>query len=79
MNNLNWTSFYQKNFNYSDNDAVAASLADSGGNLVLGGLVGANILNPATSTAAGVNISPVTQSNLATDLDSILDAGIDIA
>lgn len=77
--NFNWTSFYQKNVNYSDNDAVAASLADSGGNLVVGGLVGANILNPATSTAAAVNLSPIAQSNLATDFDSILDAGIDIA
>ncbi|HSP23618.1 MAG TPA: hypothetical protein VLQ65_00440 [Saliniramus sp.] len=77
MNNLNWSSFFQQNANISDHDSTAASFADSGGNAVLGGLLAANVLNPATATAAGVNISPVTQANTAFDADSILAAALD--
>ena len=72
MGNTNFTTFHQGNFNISDHDANAVSAANSGGNVVAG-LLAANLGNPATSTAAGVNVAPITQSNTALDLDSIVD------
>lgn len=78
MNNMNWSNFFQQNANISDHDSTAASFADTGGNAVLGGLLGANILNPATATAAGVNISPVSQANTAIDADSILATALEL-
>lgn len=73
MSNYNWTGFFQSNVNYSDHDSTATSLANSGGNAVIGGLIGINAANPATATTAALNFSPVTQSNVATDWDSIED------
>lgn len=70
----------QDNVNGGVNVAHAASVANSGNNAVVGGLLALNAGNPATSTAAAVNAAPVTQTNLAFDLDSIFDSdGIDIA
>ena len=70
----------QDNLNEGLNVANATSAANSGNNAVVGGLLAINAANPATSTAAALNIAPVTQTNLGFDLDSILDSdGIDIA
>lgn len=70
--NQNWTNILQSNFNYSSHDAVSGSAANSGNNVVAG-VVAVNALNPANATAAAVNFSPVSQSNAALDVDSILD------
>lgn len=74
--NMNFSSLEQLNANYSTHSAPAAALSDSGGGLVYGGLLAASLLNPATSTAAGVNLAPVTQTNLGSNLDSIIDNDI---
>lgn len=66
----------QGNWNVSDNDAIAGSTANSGGNDVIGGLIGINAANLATSTAAAVNVSPITQINLGLSLDSLIDSDI---
>lgn len=76
--NTNWTNMFQSNFNYSDHDAESVSFANSGGNAVLGGLLAANALNPATATSAAINLSPITQANVGTDVDAIADLGIDL-
>ncbi len=77
-NSLN-SLFGQENLNQSLNIAHADSDADSGHNVVFGGLLAINAANPATSTAAAINAAPVTQSNVGFDLDSILDPdGVDI-
>lgn len=77
--NTNWSSIFQGNFNISDNDAVSGAQANSGGNLVAGGLLALNAANPATATSAAVNLSPITQSNLALNLATLFDNdGIDI-
>jgi len=73
MANTNWTTIFQGNANLSDHDANAVSGANSGGNLVVGGLAAINAANPATSTAAAANLAPVTQTNAAADFDAILD------
>jgi len=75
MPNTNLTTFAQSNFNFSDHDANAISAANSGNNVVAG-LVAVNAANPATSTAAAVNLSPVTQSNAALDTDAIFDPDV---
>ncbi|HSP23620.1 MAG TPA: hypothetical protein VLQ65_00450 [Saliniramus sp.] len=72
--NTNWTDIMQANFNQSGHDSTAFGSTNSGGNAVLGGLIGLNALNPATATAAGVNLSPVTQANVGADVDSIISA-----
>lgn len=73
---MNWTNILQGNFNISDNDANSAAGANSGNNLVVGGLLSANALNPATATSAGVNLSPISQSNTAVDLDFLNDSDV---
>lgn len=72
--NTNFSQIIQGNFNQSSHDANAASAANSGGNGVVGGLIAINALNPATATAAAVNLSPVSQANVASNIDSIFDA-----
>lgn len=64
------------NWNVSDNDAIAGADADTGGNDVIGGLIGINAGNLATATAAAVNVAPITQVNLGLDLDALLDADL---
>lgn len=71
--NINWSVFEQMVFNDSGHNSSAAAGATSGENEIMGGLIAANLLNPATATAAGVNISPVTQGGVASDIDAILD------
>jgi hypothetical protein len=63
----------QDNINLGANVAHAASGANSGGNLVAG-LIAINAGNPATSTAAALNVAPVTQTNIAIDPDIVVDA-----
>lgn len=74
--NFNFTELMQATMNESGHDATAAAAADTGGNSIMGGLLSLNALNPATSTAAGVNLSPITQANVGSDIDSILDADV---
>jgi hypothetical protein len=75
---MNWTNIAQGNINFSDHDANSPALANSGGNGVVG-VVATNAANPTTATSAAVNLSPVTQSNTALDLDVLNDMdGIDI-
>jgi hypothetical protein len=76
MSNMNVTELMQTNMNHSDHDSPATALADASDNKVLGGLIAANLLNPATSTAAGVNLSPVTQATIGSDIDALLDADV---
>lgn len=76
MPNGIYSLFDQANWNVSDHDAEAGAAADSGSNDVLAGLIAINAGNLATATAAAVNVSPVTQVNLALDLDSIIDGDI---
>lgn len=72
--NTNWTNMMQANFNQSSHDAAGVSSANTGGNLVFSDLIGLNALNPATATSAAVNLSPVTQANVGTDISSIVSA-----
>lgn len=76
MSNAIATLMDQGNWNISDNDAIAGSSASSGGNDVIAGLIGINAGNLATSTAAAVNVSPITQINLGLDLDALLDGDV---
>lgn len=79
MPNTNFSNYLQSNLNLSDHDANAVSAANSGGNAVVGGLLAVNAGNPAISTAVGVNLAPITQSNAVLDLDTIVDPdGLDI-
>ena len=73
MPNTNFSTFLQGIANISDHDATAISGANSGSNTVLGGLVAINAGNPAISTAVAVNLSPITQSNVGVDLDTLVD------
>ena len=66
----------QGNFNGGINVADADSIANSGNNHVLGGLLAVNAGNPAVSTAAALNIAPVTQTNIAIDPDFIIDSDV---
>ena len=65
----------QDNVNLGSNSAEAISAANSGGN-VLAGLVAINAGNPATATAAALNVAPVTQTNIAVDPDIIVDSDL---
>lgn len=65
----------QSNLNFSDHDATAGAVANSGGNFA-SGLIAINAANMATATAAAVNISPVTQVNLGLDIGSIADGDV---
>ena len=65
----------QDNVNLGSNSAEAISAANSGGN-VLAGLVAINAGNPATATAAALNVAPVTQTNIAIDPDIIVDSDL---
>ena len=76
--NTNFTHIPQGNLNYSDHDSPAAAVANGGGDTVVGGLIAANVLNPQTATAAGVNLSPVTQANIGSDIDALLDADAEL-
>ena len=67
----NFTTLKQTNFNQSDNDAEAGSVANSGYNDVHG-LLAVNLGNPAVSSPTAVNIAPISQSNTA-DLTGIVD------
>ena len=73
MPNTNFSAFLQGIANISDHDASANSGANSGDNAVVGGLVAINAGNPAISTAVAVNLSPITQSNVGVDLDTLVD------
>lgn len=73
---MNWTNIAQGNFNISDHDANSGAGANSGDNLVVGGLAAINALNPASATSAGVNFAPVDQSNTAADLDVLNDMDV---
>lgn len=73
---MNWTNIMQGNFNISDHDATSAAGASSGNNLVVGGLLSANAFNPATASSAGVNLSPVAQTNTALDFDFLNDTDL---
>ena len=68
----NFTTFWQGNFNHSDHDANATSVANTGYNDVQG-LLAANLGGPANSTATAVNLAPISQSNTAVDVDSLVD------
>lgn len=76
MDNLNYSILEQLNANYSDHSSPAVATSDSGGGSVVGGLIAADLLNTSTSTAAGVNLAPITQANLGSDLDGIVDGDI---
>jgi hypothetical protein len=76
MDNVISSLLKQGNWNVSDNDAEAGAGADSGGNDVIGGLLGINAGNLATATAAAVNVSPITQINLGLDLGAIIDGDL---
>ena len=67
----NFTTLKQTNFNLSDHDAEATSVANSGYNDVHG-LLAVNAGNPAVSTPTAVNIAPIHQSNTA-ELAGIVD------
>lgn len=75
MTNSNLSFLQQGNWNYSDNDAMSAALANTGGNVV-SGLVALNVANLATATATSINVAPVTQVNLGLDLSSIIDGDL---
>ena len=68
----NFTTLWQTNFNLSDHDAKATSVANTGYNDVQG-LLAVNLGGPATSTATAVNFAPVSQTNTAVDVDSLVD------
>lgn len=72
MSNTLLSFLDQDNVNVGANFATAFSGANSGGNLVAG-LIAINAGNPATSTAAALNVAPVTQANIAIDPDIIVD------
>ena len=76
MPNTHFSTFLQGIANVSDHDAGAISGADSGNNAVVGGLLAINAGNPAISTAVAVNLSPITQSNVGIDLDTVVDPDI---
>jgi hypothetical protein len=67
----NFTNLKQTNFNHSDHDAEANSVANSGYNDVHG-LLAVNLGNPAVSTPTAVNIAPIDQSNTA-EITGIVD------
>ena len=62
-------SLVMDTLNISDHDANAFSLANSGGNSVIGGLLAINAGNPTMSYALGINSAPVTQQNTGHDLN----------
>lgn len=74
--NSNITELMQANLNHSNHSSPAIATSDSGGSDVVGGLIAISALNAATSTAAGVNLAPVTQANVGSDIDAILDADV---
>lgn len=74
--NFNFSEMMQANVNNSHHSAPAVASAQSGGSDVVGGLIGISALNASTATAAGVNLSPVTQANVGSDIQSILDSDI---
>ncbi|WP_420393889.1 hypothetical protein [Acuticoccus sp.] len=76
--NTNFSYIPQGNVNHSDHDSPAAAMASGGGDQVVGGLIAANLLNPQTATAAGVNLSPVTQANVGSDIDALFDADAEL-
>ncbi len=65
----------QQNVNLGGNIADAESDANTGENVVAG-LLAINAGNPATSTAAALNIAPVTQTNIGVDPDIVVDADL---
>lgn len=75
MPNSNLAFLQQANWNFSDHDATATAIANTGGNVV-SGLIALNVGNPAIATATAINVSPVTQINLGLDLSSIIDGDI---
>lgn len=75
MPNSNLSFLQQSNWNFSDNDATSAALANTGDNVV-NGLIGLNAGNLATATSTAINVAPVTQVNLGLDLSSIIDGDL---
>jgi hypothetical protein len=75
MANKSFGSFATGNLNISDHDANSLSLANSGSNSVLGGLLALSVGNPAISQALSIDLASISQENVALDLDS--DLGTD--
>jgi hypothetical protein len=70
MVNKPFGSLETGNLNLSDHDASSLSLANSGSNSVLGGLLALSVGNPAISQALSINLAPMEQGNIGLDFDS---------
>ena len=77
MANKSFGSFATGNLNISDHDANSLSLANSGSNSVLGGLLALSVGNPAISQALSIDLASISQENLRLDFDS--DLGTDFS
>jgi hypothetical protein len=76
MANKSFGSFATGNLNVSDHDASSLSLANSGSNSVLGGLLALSVENPAISQALSIDLASISQENIWLDFDS--DLGTDL-
>jgi hypothetical protein len=77
MANKSFGSFATSNLNISDHDANSLSLANSGSNSVLGGLLALSVANPAISQALSIDLASISQENMRLDFDS--DLGTDFS
>jgi hypothetical protein len=77
MANKSFGSFATGNLNISDHDANSLSLANSGSNSVLGGLLALSVGNPAISQAVSIDLASISQENMRLDFDS--DLGTDFS